>query len=189
MKNEIISKYRHAAQTGGKKYWEAKNKLDELKSKEKQYYKDRYQELLAAATLEVSDAESEAKKLIAQAHEEAAALIKQKYALDGEQINENTVKLLKSGVVLTPAEVNNLMKNAKTVTMQRIISDYANEHGINTSGKFVSEKEALEELDALDGMARSGLQRDFYFNDVIADNDKFDTTAGEIITGESFISE
>ena len=189
MKNEIISKYRNAAQTGGKKYWEAQKKLDELKSKENQYYKDRYQELLGAATLELSNAESEAKKLIAQAHEEAAALIKQKYALDGEKINENTVKLLKSGVVMSTAEVNNLMKNADSVTMQRIISDYANEHGINTGGKFISESEALAELDALDSMARSGLQRDFYFNDVINNNEAFEQTAGEAFTGQSFVTE
>lgn len=189
MKNEIISKYRNAAQAGGKKYWEAQKKLADLKANEKQYYKDRYQELLGAATLELSNAESEAKKLIAQAHAEAARVIKDKYALSGDQINEDTIKLLKSGVKLSTAEVNEMMKKAESITMQRIIADYADEHGINTGGKFISENEALEELNALDSMARSGLQRDFYFNDVINNNDEFDKVAGECFSGESFISE
>ena len=189
MKKKIIDKYKAAAQTGGREYWEAVKELDELKKNEQKYFKPRYSELLGQAVMKVSDAESKAKQLIAQAHKEAEQIIKDNYALNGEQINENTVKLLKSGVVKTSAEINNLMKNAGSVTMQRIINDYAQENGIATGGKFISEADALAELDALDGMARSGLQRDFYFNDVISNSEQFDNVAGECFTGQSFIEE
>ena len=189
MKNLILSKYRNAAQEGGKEYWDAVRELNELKKNEDKYFKPRYSQLLGEATMKVSNAESKAKRLIAQAHEEAAKIIKSKYQLSSDQINEDTVKLLRSGVKLSPAEVNNLMKTAESVTMQRIINDYAQEHGINTSGKFISEADALKELDALDSMARSGLQRDFYFNDIINNNEVFDKTAGETFTGQSFVSE
>lgn len=189
MKKDIIIKYRNAAQEGGKEYWDAVRELNELKKNEDKYFKPRYSQLLGEATMKVSNAESKAKQLIAQARKEAEEMIKSTYALDGEQINENTVKLLKSGVVLSPAEINNLMKNAKSVTMQRIINDYAQEHGISTGGKFIPESEALAELDALDSMARSGLQRDFYFNDVINNNEAFEQTAGECFTGQSFVEQ
>lgn len=187
MKKKIIDKYKAAAQTGGREYWEAVKELDELKKNEQKYFKPRYSELLGQATMKVSNAESKAKQLIAQAHKEAEQIIKDNYALNGDEINENTVKLLKSGVVMTSAEVNNLMKNAKSTTMQRIINDYAAENNIPLSGKFISEADALAELDALDGMARSGLQRDFYYNDVISNSEQFDSVAGECFTGQSYI--
>lgn len=186
MKKKIIEKYKSAAQTGGREYWEAVKELDELKKNEQKYFKPRYSELLGQATMKVSNAESKAKQLIAQARKEAEQIIKDNYALNGDEINENTVKLLKSGVVMTSAEVNNLMKNAKSTTMQRIINDYAAENNIPLSGKFISEADALAELDALDGMARSGLQRDFYYNDVI-NSEQFDHVAGECFTGQSYI--
>lgn len=189
MKNLVISKYRNAAQAGGKEYWQAVNELNELKKNESQYFKPTFSKLLTEAAMKVDNAESKAKQLISQAHAEAVRVIKDKYALSGDQINEDTIKLLKSGVKLSSAEVNELMKKAESITMQRIISDYANEHGINTGGKFVSEQDALAELNALDSMARSGLQRDFYFNDVINNSDEFDKVAGECFSGESFISE
>lgn len=182
MKNQIIAEYRKAAQTGCEKYWNAKKKVDELKAKEDKYYKPRFQELMAEATLELSDAESEANTLIRVAHSKAAELIKSEYAPDGDKINDNTVKLLKSGIVLTSAEINNLLKNAANNTMRRIIADYAEQNGITYTGKVATEEEQLSQLDALDSMARSGLQRDYYYTDIIANSERFNTVASDSIS-------
>lgn len=182
MKNQIISAYRTAAQVGGKRYWTAKKKIEDLKAKEQSYYKPEFSRLMSEAAIELDQAETEAKQLIAEAHNRAAALIKSEYAPDGDKINDNTVKLLKSGIVLTSAEINNLLINADNTTMRRIIADYAEQNGITYSGKIPTEAERLDELDKLDSMARSGLQRDFYYNDVIANTERFDSVASESIS-------
>lgn len=186
MKNQIISAYRAAAQAGGEIYWNAKKKVNELQAKEQSYYKPEFSRLMTDAVLELEKAESEAKHLISAAHSKAAELIKSEYAPDGDKINDNTVKLLKSGIVLTSAEINNLLKNAANTTMRRIIADYAEQNGITYSGKIPTEAERLEELDKLDSMARSGLQRDFFYNDVIANTERFDSVAAESIS-DSYI--
>lgn len=183
-KEAIISRYRRAAQDGGKRYWDAKKKFDELQANRDKYFKPEFSRLIGAATLELSDAETEAKRMIQEAHEAAARMIKADYSPDGEKINDNTVKLLKSGIVLSPAEINNLLKNADNNTMRRIIADYADNNGIAYTGKVPTEAERLEELDKLDGMARSGLQRDFYYTDVIANTEQFDSVAADNISGD-----
>lgn len=182
MKAQIINEYRKAAQAGGEKYWNAKKRVDELKAKEQSYYKPEFSRLMTEAVMELEKAESEAKHMISAAHSKAAELIKSEYAPDGDKINDNTVKLLKSGIVLSSAEINNLLKNADNTTMRRIIADYAEQNGITYSGKVPTEAERLDELDKLDGMARSGLQRDFYYNDVIANTERFDSIAGDTIS-------
>lgn len=183
-KEAIISRYRRAAQDGGKKYWEAKKKIDELKANEDKYFKPEYSRRLGELTVELSNAETEAKRMIQEAHEAAARMIKADYSPDGEAINDNTVKLLKSGIVLSSAEIDNLLKNAANNTMRRIIADYADSNGITYAGKVPTEAERLEELDKLDGMARSGLQRDFYYTDVIANTEQFDSVAADNISGD-----
>ena len=167
-KEAIISRYRRAAQDGGKKYWEAKKKIDELKANEDKYFKPEYSRRLGELTMELSNAETEAKRMIQEAHEAAVRMIKADYSPDGEAINDNTVKLLKSGIVLSSAE----------------IADYADSNGIIYAGKVPTEAERLEELDKLDGMARSGLQRDFYYTDVIANTEQFDSVAADNISGD-----
>ena len=182
MKAQIINEYRKAAQAGGEKYWNAKKKIEDLKAKEQSYYKPEFSRLMTEAAIELDKAETEAKQLIAEAHNRAAALIKADYLPDGEKINDNTVKLLKSGIVLSSAEIDNLLKNAANNTMRRIIADYADSNGIIYAGKVPTEAERLDELDKLDSMARSGLQRDFYYNDVIANTERFDSIAGDAIS-------
>lgn len=182
MKNQIIAEYRKAAQTGCEKYWNAKKKFDELQANKEKYFKPEYSRLIGAATMELSDAETEAKRLIQAAHDKAAELIKSEYTPDGTKIDDNTVKLLKSGISLSSAEINNMLKTAENSTMRRIIADYAEQNGITYTGKVATETERLEELDKLDSMARSGLQRDFYYTDIIANSERFDSVAAESIS-------
>ena len=78
-KEAIISRYRRAAQDGGKKYWEAKKKIDELKANEDKYFKPEYSRRLGELTMELSNAETEAKRMIQEAHEAAVRMIKADY--------------------------------------------------------------------------------------------------------------
>lgn len=181
MKKDIIQNYRKASLIGGAAYWKAKQELDKLKSEEKNYHKETYEKKLKEAEKALSDAESQANGMIRAARSDAERSIHELYKPNAADINPETVNLLKSGIKLTSAEIDRLMTENDSLTMKRIITDYADEHGIIVQNRYKSEEKYISQLDGLDSMARSGMQRDFYYNDIILNDDKFNEVAAGLL--------
>lgn len=90
------------------------------------------------------------------------------YSADGNRIDESTVKLLKSGIRLTDAEIDNLVnQNKGNPTMLRLISDHCDANEISNQSARVygtlARKNGSEEREAFEtiaGMVRNAVSED-----------------------------
>ncbi len=80
------------------------------------------------------------------------------YTVNGNRIDEPTVKLLKSGIRLTDTEIDNMInQNKSNPTMLRLISDHCDANKINSQSAMIygslARKNGMEEREAFKAIA------------------------------------
>lgn len=80
------------------------------------------------------------------------------YTVNGNRIDEPTVKLLKSGIRLTDTEIDNMInQNKNNPTMLRLISDHCDANKINSQSAMIygslARKNGMEEREAFKAIA------------------------------------
>lgn len=80
------------------------------------------------------------------------------YTVNGNRIDEPTVKLLKSGIRLTDTEIDNMVnQNKSNPTMLRLISDHCDANKINSQSAMIygslARKNGMEEREAFKAIA------------------------------------
>lgn len=157
--------------------------LKEHEKSRENFSEARFAEIERQLGLDMEAIKDECERKVWERVERYKAAISTADALNGSDLTDDA-KLLNGDYPLTVNDLDAMIdRSAGNRTMEKLIHDYAREHGMSLSRTFYSAEQKSEAADGLVSYARSCCQRPEYF-DMMGSDEYFEEALSEAIKGE-----
>ena len=161
----------------------ANSEIKRLEKEREKYYKPTFEQLWKEAQNRRDAVIAEGRKKIEWEISDFKKSVRQRYTPKGAELTEDAA-LLNSGITLTRADLETLWdKHSGNITMQRLLSEYAESHKIIIGRTYFSEESKMDAADTMRQYFNNAMQRPEY-GDVWRNEEWFTKVTPEAIREE-----